>query len=68
MTPLSPRMEEVASLVAEGLSNKAIAKRMGVTYGTVRQYLVRIAQRLPGEGPARWRIMAYYIREHDRAA
>ena len=68
MTLLSPRQHEVAALVAEGKSNKAIARSLGITHGTVRQYLVRIAKRLPGDGPPRWRIMAWYIRHFDRAA
>ena len=70
MTDLSPRQQQVAALVAEGLSNKAIARKLELSYGTVRQYVVRIAKKLPGDGPPRWRIMAWHFRrsESDRAA
>jgi DNA-binding NarL/FixJ family response regulator len=39
---LSPREREVAALVAEGLSNKAIARRLGVTIGTVKDHVHRV--------------------------
>jgi DNA-binding NarL/FixJ family response regulator len=68
MTQLSPRQTEVAALIAEGLSDKAIARELDLSYGTIRQYVVRIARRLPGSGPPRWRIMSWYIRHHKSAA
>lgn len=39
---LSPREREVAVLLAEGLSNKAIARRLGVTIGTVKDHVHRV--------------------------
>jgi FixJ family two-component response regulator len=54
--------------VAEGLSNKGIAKRLGLSRGTVNQYVLRISKRIPGIGPPRFRIMAWYYREQQKAA
>ncbi len=39
---LSPRQREVVELLAQGLSNKMIAKRMGLVEGTVKSHLVQI--------------------------
>lgn len=37
--PLTPRQLEVLRLIADGLSNKAIAKRLGLTEGTVKLHV-----------------------------
>jgi len=39
---LTPRQQEVALLVADGLSNAAIARRLGVTVGTVKDHVHRV--------------------------
>lgn len=39
---LTPREEEVLRLVAEGLANKLIARRLGITDRTVKAHLTRI--------------------------
>jgi two-component system nitrate/nitrite response regulator NarP len=36
---LTPREHETAALVASGLSNKQIAKMLGLTEGTIKQHL-----------------------------
>jgi len=36
---LTPRQQQVALLVADGLSNASIAKRLGVTVGTVKDHV-----------------------------
>jgi DNA-binding NarL/FixJ family response regulator len=43
---LSPREKEVLRLVAEGLSNRAIAERLGVTEHTVKTYVERLFEKL----------------------
>ena len=45
-TVLSPREQEVLKLVAEGLSNKQIAKELIVAEGTVKYYLTSILNKL----------------------
>ena len=43
---LTPREREVLSLVAEGMSNQAIALRLDVTEGTVKAHLTNVYQRI----------------------
>ena len=43
---LSPREHEVTLMICEGLSDKAIAHRLGVELSTVRTYLKRIFGKL----------------------
>jgi two-component system response regulator DevR len=38
----TPRQRRVIELVAEGLTNRDVAERMGITPRVVRNYLVRI--------------------------
>jgi DNA-binding CsgD family transcriptional regulator len=42
LAPLSPRERDVAALVADGLSNKQIARRLGLTVGSVKDHVHRI--------------------------
>jgi DNA-binding NarL/FixJ family response regulator len=42
---ISAREIEVAGLVAEGLSNKEIASRLGITTGTVKDHVHRILEK-----------------------
>ena len=44
--PLSKRETEVLDLLAEGLANKEIAERLGLTTETVRSYLKTIYDKL----------------------
>ena len=44
--PLTPREIEVLELVAEGLSNKAIAGRLGISDQTVKFHLTSISGKL----------------------
>jgi DNA-binding NarL/FixJ family response regulator len=46
MTLLSPREQEVACLVAEGMSNKDIANQLKLREHTVRNYLFHIFEKL----------------------
>jgi two-component system, NarL family, nitrate/nitrite response regulator NarL len=43
---LSPREKDVVQLVARGMSNKEIARELGLTEGTVKFYMHRIYQKL----------------------
>jgi len=46
MKPLTPREWEIAQLVAEALSNKEIAFRLGITAQTVKNMLQRAYMKL----------------------
>ena len=43
---LSNRLRQVATLVCRGLSNRAIAKKLGLTEGTVKVHLHAIYEKL----------------------
>ena len=43
---MTARELEVISLVAEGLSNKQVAERLGIREQTVKNYLVQISKKL----------------------
>ena len=75
---LSPRMAEIAELVAAGLTNKAIARRLqthdrrngrckNLSVRTVEAYIYEIAERIPGAGPPRARIVAWWWKREDVA-
>src|ERR1051326_1361757 len=42
---LTPRQREVAALIASGLSNKQIARQLGLTLGTVKHYVHQILEK-----------------------
>jgi DNA-binding NarL/FixJ family response regulator len=46
MEELSPREREILELLAQGLPNKEIARRMGVNDGTVRWHLRHVYDKL----------------------
>lgn len=47
---LSPREEEIIELCVEGLTNEAIAHRLGLSLGTVNTYWLRIKLKVGGLG------------------
>ncbi len=47
---LSPREAEIIGLCVEGLTNEAIAQRLGLSLGTVNTYWVRIKLKVGGQG------------------
>lgn len=47
---LSPREEEIVELCMEGLTNDAIASRLGLSVGTVNTYWLRIKLKVGGSG------------------
>jgi two-component system nitrate/nitrite response regulator NarL len=63
---LSPREHQVIRLVCDGLSNKAIAAKLGVTEGTVKGHLHSIFEQLGVRSRVELMI-ALADREHDEA-
>lgn len=53
---LTPKQQEVAALVAAGLTNAQVARRLNCSVHTVRAHLRVIALRLPGPQRLRYRI------------
>ena len=47
---LSPREKEIVELAADGLTNEAIALRLGLSVGTVNTYWLRIKLKVGGLG------------------
>jgi DNA-binding CsgD family transcriptional regulator len=47
---LSPREQEIVELCVEGLTNDAIATRLGLSVGTVNTYWLRIKLKVGGSG------------------
>jgi DNA-binding NarL/FixJ family response regulator len=43
---LSPREREIAHLVARGLSNKEVARKLGLSHGTIKCHVHSILQKL----------------------
>jgi two-component system, NarL family, nitrate/nitrite response regulator NarL len=48
--PLTPREVEIVRMVAQGLRNKAIAKRLAISEGTVKVHLHNIYEKLGVDG------------------
>src|SRR5271165_4900091 len=47
---LSPRESEIVELCVEGLTNEAIAHKLGLSVGTVNTYWLRIKLKVGGTG------------------
>lgn len=43
---LTPRLEQVVALVADGLSNREVANELGLSENTIKKYLLRIFEKL----------------------
>jgi two-component system, NarL family, nitrate/nitrite response regulator NarL len=63
---LSHREQHVVTLVCDGLSNKEIAERLGITEGTVKIHLHSIFEQL-GVRSRIELMIALAAREHDEA-
>jgi non-specific serine/threonine protein kinase len=46
ISPLTPRQQEVAHLIAQGLTNPEIAQRLGLSVFTVRHHVSNILKKL----------------------
>jgi len=60
LQPLTPREREVLQLVAEGLSNRAVAERLDITLGSAEKYVSSIFAKLglPDTGGEYRRVLA----------
>ena len=63
-TGLTPRQTEVAALVAEGLSNRELAERLGITERSAESHLERIRLRLGFRSRAQ--VAAWYVAQEPR--
>jgi DNA-binding NarL/FixJ family response regulator len=63
---LTKRESDVARLVAEGLTNRAISKQLGLSEHTVRNYLLRVFDKLGVS--TRVELVLYCIQDQHRAS
>lgn len=64
---LTPRQQEIAQMVARGMSYKAIAKETGLSVHTVDNHIRQAAERLPIEGSPRHRLTLFVLNAPDAA-
>ena len=60
--PLTPRQEEILGSIARGLSNSDIAKELGITPTTVREYTIALFQKIGAAN--RSEAVAIALRKH----
>jgi DNA-binding CsgD family transcriptional regulator len=59
---LTPREQQVAALIVNwGMSDKAIAARLGISTETVHVHVENIAKKIPGMGRPRHRITVFFL-------
>lgn len=46
LSPLSPRQRQIAELIADGFTNKAIAGKLGISHRTLRVHIGRMCDKL----------------------
>lgn len=59
---LTKRQAEIAQRVARGVPSKQIANDLGLSVKTVEEHIREAAERLPGSGFPRYRIMLWVFR------
>lgn len=62
---LTPRQAQITELVGRGLSNKAIASRLGVAVRTVEKHIEKAARQIPGPGPQRYKLIVWFLSIHE---
>jgi DNA-binding CsgD family transcriptional regulator len=65
---LTPRQAEIGRLVARGMSSKRIARETGLSVQTVNDHIMDAANRLPGEGRARYKILVFFLSIREDSA
>lgn len=66
---LTARQREVAALVARGMTDKQIARELGIHRRTVEWHISDGASRIPGEGRPRMKLAVFVLNlNDDRAA
>jgi FixJ family two-component response regulator len=65
---LTPRQMQVAEMVAQGKSNKAIARELGVSLLTVKAHIGDAACRIPGDGRPRYKLIVFVLNPPDADA
>lgn len=67
---LTPRQRDIARLVNDGLTDKAIAREIGVSKRTVHNHISQIAAKIngPSDIPARRRVMLWFRLNGEEAA
>lgn len=58
---LTPRQREVVEMVAQGLSNKAVARELDLSVRTVEAHLYGASNRIPGDGRPRYKAMLWFF-------
>jgi DNA-binding NarL/FixJ family response regulator len=64
---LTDREEQIASLVADGLTNRQVAKRLGLSEHTVSNYLFRIYEKLGISSRVQFVLYIFNIRQQNQA-
>lgn len=59
---LTPRQQQVAEMVARGMSNKAIAQQTGISRETVNVHIRQAADRVQDEGKPRHKLTMFVLR------
>lgn len=58
---LTPRQQEVAGLVAKGMTARQIADRLGIAEQTVKIHIQDAAEQLPGETAPRHKLTLWFL-------
>jgi DNA-binding NarL/FixJ family response regulator len=61
MKQLTERQAQVAERVAQGLTNKEVARELGLSEETVKQHIREAAERLPGTTYPRHRLTLWFL-------